>query len=98
MIGFRFHPQAKAELKAIGDYYEAKQFGLETDFLREAIIAIDDVRRFPHAWPVLEGDLRHRIFARFPFSILYSVEEDHVLIIAIMDGRREPGYWKDRLA
>jgi plasmid stabilization system protein ParE len=34
---------------------------------------------------------------QFPFSILYIVRPDHILIVALPHGRRRPGYWRDRL-
>jgi len=33
----------------------------------------------------------------FPYSVLYTVEREFVLIVAIMHGKREPGYWRHRL-
>lgn len=32
----------------------------------------------------------------FPYAILYSIEADYVLIMAVMHCHREPGYWKNR--
>lgn len=33
----------------------------------------------------------------FPFGILYTIEADFILIVAVMHFSREPGYWKKRL-
>jgi toxin ParE1/3/4 len=30
-------------------------------------------------------------------AILYTIEEDYVLILAVMHCSREPGYWKERV-
>jgi deoxyribonuclease V len=32
---------------------------------------------------------------KFPYGILYTVEEDNILILGVMHCSREPGYWKD---
>ncbi len=32
----------------------------------------------------------------FHFGVLYSIEQDFVLILAVMHCSREPGYWKTR--
>jgi hypothetical protein len=48
-------------------------------------------------WRVFEEDIRRYLVRVFPYAILYSVEDDYVLIIAVMHLSREPGYWKDRL-
>ena len=44
-------------------------------------------------------DARHRCFLlrRFPYSIVYRVEEaDRVIVVAVAHHRRQPGYWQDR--
>jgi hypothetical protein len=33
----------------------------------------------------------------FPYAVLYTIELDYVLIIAVMHTHREPGYWRRRL-
>jgi hypothetical protein len=33
----------------------------------------------------------------FPYAVLFSIEPDHVLIIAITHCSREPGYWRHRI-
>lgn len=34
----------------------------------------------------------------FPYAVLYSIEDDFILIVAVMHCSREPGYWKTRVA
>lgn len=48
------------------------------------------------AWHILEGEIRRCLTNRFPFGILYSVEADRVLILAVMHLHRDPGYWRER--
>jgi toxin ParE1/3/4 len=33
----------------------------------------------------------------FPYAVLFSIEEDYILIVAVMHCRREPGYWRNRV-
>ena len=32
----------------------------------------------------------------FPYAVLYSIEPDYILVVAVMHCRREPGYWRNR--
>jgi hypothetical protein len=32
-----------------------------------------------------------------PFSFVYRVEANRIVIVAVAHGRRRPGYWKSRL-
>jgi len=33
----------------------------------------------------------------FPFLLVYSIEVDHILVVAAAHNKRRPGYWLDRL-
>jgi len=33
---------------------------------------------------------------KFPYKLLYSIEKDHVFIIAVAHLHRKPDYWIDR--
>lgn len=33
----------------------------------------------------------------FPYQVLYTIEADYILIVAIAHGKRQPGYWRHRL-
>jgi toxin ParE1/3/4 len=33
---------------------------------------------------------------KFPYGILYTIEPDYILILAVMHCSRKPGYWKSR--
>lgn len=52
----------------------------------------------PDTWGIFEEDIRRCLTRIFPYAILYTVEPDHILIVAIMHSHREPGYWRKRLA
>lgn len=50
----------------------------------------------PQRWPIIEEDVRRCLTRVFPYAVLYSVEVDYILILAVMHSHREPGYWRDR--
>jgi toxin ParE1/3/4 len=33
----------------------------------------------------------------FPYGVLYTIEAEFILIVAVMHCSREPGYWKRRI-
>lgn len=66
------------------------------DFAMEVFLAIKRSAEFPRAWTVLEGDIRRSLVRRFPYGVLYSEEQDGVVVIAVMDLHRTPEYWKHR--
>ena len=88
---------------ALEDLEEATKFYFEEDpsvefrFAECVDNAIEQVTRRPSSWPVIEGAVRRFVVEIFPYSLLYSIEEDFVLIIAVAHQSRHPEYWKDRL-
>ena len=94
---YRFHPEAELELREAIGYYEDIEPGLGYDFSIQVYSAIQRAVSYPRAWPVLEGEIRRVLTRRFPYGVLYFEEDEALLIIAVMNLHREPGYWKNRL-
>ena len=51
---------------------------------------------WPLSCPTERGDIRRLTLSRFPYKLLYSVESDHLYIVAVAHQHREPTYWIDR--
>ncbi|HQT31474.1 MAG TPA: type II toxin-antitoxin system RelE/ParE family toxin [Thiobacillus sp.] len=94
---FEFHPDALAEYEEAARHDAACQAGLEFRFITAIEHAIQLILDAPDRWSVFEEDIRRCLTRIFPYAILYTVEPDHVLIIAIMHSHREPGYWRKRV-
>lgn len=50
-----------------------------------------------YAGETLAAGLRRILLHRFPFSLVYSIEADLILVIAIAHHGRRPGYWQSRV-
>lgn len=42
---------------------------------------------------VLHAPFRRCLLQKFPYAIIYSIEPDHIHIIAVAHTKRKPGYW-----
>lgn len=93
---YEFHPEARAEYLAAVARYEDRQSGLGTRFMIEIEDAIQRVVQAPSRWRNIRGDVRRCLAHKFPYGVLYSVESDHVLVLAIMHYSRKPDYWHHR--
>ena len=91
---YDFHPEAEVEFLEAIKYYESCEAGLGQDFAIEVHLAIQSICEYPTTWPILDGDIRRRLANRFPYGILYSVEQERILVLAVMHLHRDPGYWK----
>lgn len=91
-----FHPEALDEYTQAVQYYMQLQTETAQAFINVVEDVIFRIRESPMHWPILDGDVRRGLTQKFPYAILYSLEQDYILILAVMHCRRKPGYWKQR--
>jgi plasmid stabilization system protein ParE len=94
--GFRFHPEAEAELEAAAEWYEERRAGLGADFIASARAKVDEILDLPRRFPMVAGTRRAGL-DRFPYVIVYrELATAEVEIVAVAHVRRRPGYWSRR--
>ena len=98
MKGYAYHREARAEYHAEIEYYRGISRKLGQAFVKEVEAAIKRIRDFPEANSPIGGGLRRRQLHRFPHIIVYEIQEHTIFVWAVAHIRREPGYWKGRLA
>lgn len=94
---YEFHPEALDEYEDAARYYAGCQAGLELRFIACVESAFRQVSEAPDRWRSFEEDVRRCLVHVFPYAVLYTIEPDYVLIIAVMHCSREPGYWRHRV-
>ena len=92
-----FHPEARLEFRESAAFYEGCRAGLGVAFSIEIESVLSRILETPDRFPFLEDDVRRCLARRFPYGILYTIEADYILIIAVMHCSRKPGYWRDRV-
>jgi plasmid stabilization system protein ParE len=91
-----FHPDALNEYSEAVQYYSQQRTEVAQAFIDAVEDAIYRIREAPTRWTVIEEDVRRCLTRSFPYGILYTIESDYILILAVMHCNREPGYWKNR--
>jgi plasmid stabilization system protein ParE len=91
-----FHELADLELNEAAQYYESEVTGLGVAFLAEVERSIKQIQDHPEAAPAILRFIRRKLLRRFPYSIMYSVVDDSVRILAIANQKRRPFYWYRR--
>ena len=84
-------------LKSI-EYYEEQQEGLAVDFYQELIAAEQSIKEFPDFWHQAGGGYRRKHLKRYPYSLVYKVLQNCIMIVAVAPSRREKDYWRNREA
>ncbi|BAY94137.1 MULTISPECIES: type II toxin-antitoxin system RelE/ParE family toxin [unclassified Tolypothrix] len=91
-----FHPQALTEYTEAVQYYLQQRVEVAQAFINAIEDAVYRIRESPTRYIVIYEDVRRCMTRKFPYGILYTIEQDYILILAVMHCSREPGYWKNR--
>jgi hypothetical protein len=96
-VRVRFLAAAEDELDEAVAYYNGRTAGLGTQFALEVREGLRRVTEFPDAWHLLGPRVGRYRLKRFPFGIVYTPLPSEIAVVAIMNLRRKPNYWKKRL-
>ena len=91
-----FHPEALTEYADAVQYYTEQRAGIAQLFIDAIEDVVYRIRESPEHYAVIDEDVRRCMTRKFPYQILYTIEPDYILILAVMHCSREPGYWKKR--
>jgi plasmid stabilization system protein ParE len=94
----RFHPEADEEYTAAATYYAAISRDLGGRFYDEIEGLIAEVRAAPQRFRRIDGGVRRHLARGFPYALLYLDQPEEIWIIAVLPLRREPDYWRQRIA
>ena len=92
-----FHEEAGAELFEAARYYEERGQGLGYALIEDVEQAVRELSESPLSCPTIGTVLRRRIVRRFPYSLLYVVETERIVVMVVAHQKRRPGYWKYRI-
>ncbi len=93
-----FNELALIEFRDAVEFYELEQTGLGKQFEEEIKRSLRRIKRYPAAWSIEKGEIRRYLMHRFPYKLLYSIEENDILILAVAHLHRKPDYWAERLS
>jgi len=79
---YEFHPEALTELR----------------FIASVEASIQRIIERPEGYAILEQDVRRCLTRVFPYAVLYTIEPDFVLIVAVMHCHQKLEYWRHRVA
>lgn len=81
-------PEAEDDLKGAFSWYEANRKGLGYDFILQVDAGINIITRNPEIHPIVYRTTRKHLIRRFPYKIIYLVETEKIIILAVIHGKR----------
>ena len=97
MYEIAVHESAEEELIAAALYYESRETDLGEEFLRQLALSFDRIHEHPLSYRIVFDEYRRCLMTRFPYGVVYRIEDERVLVFAVAHVRRRPGYWRDRV-
>lgn len=98
MNRIRYHEAAQAELLDEIGYLESRAEGLGRRFFAEVRRAENMIAQFPESGEEIRPGIRKSMIRKFRHSLIYAIDEEGLLILAVAHQSRRAGYWVGRLA
>lgn len=89
-------PEAEEEMAEAYDWYERLVDGLGAEFLLNVDATMNAILRNPQQFSVVYKNLRRALTRRFPYQVLFVVEDSRIIVIAVFHGKRNPKRWQER--
>lgn len=97
MIQVKVKRSAEADIDSAREWYDLQSPGLGNQFLDEMQAALVRLAEFPFAAVEVEPGARRILTNRFPYGIIYVMEEDAAYVVAVVHLHRDPEVWRQRL-
>jgi len=82
--------EAEDDLREAFLWYEDKRFGLGYDFLLQIEVGLKFIERNPKVHQVEYKGTREHFVKRFPYKIIYFLENNKIVILAVIHSKRNP--------
>ncbi len=89
-------PGAQADISSAVRWYQRTDPTQAFRFMLEIRATQRRIEQFPYQFPVVKGTYRRALLKRFPYFMFYSLDKDHVSIMAVVHQRRADIIWMDR--
>ncbi len=99
MKDFDFHDSVYAEFEEAIEYYEAISEELGQSFKENYERLVEEIIENPTRVSFRDkaNEIRRGFMERFPYILLYKIEEKEIYFLALAHERKQPNYWKNRL-
>ena len=96
MKTIRYHDEARLELVHEVGYYTAISRQLGERFDKAIQFAVNRAAQFPELGSPHVFGTRRVFPKKFRFSVVYVINENELIVLAIAPFNRRPGYWRVR--
>ncbi|WP_437994134.1 type II toxin-antitoxin system RelE/ParE family toxin [Sorangium sp. So ce145] len=88
--------EAEREAREAFLWYAARDPRVADRFEAQVLTVFSRIAEAPEQGLEIEPGIRRMLLHRFPYGLLYAVEPDRLIVLAVMHLRRRPGNWRGR--
>lgn len=96
ILPLRLRPEAEQDVEEAARWYERQRAGLGQEFIDEVLLTMRTIAERPTLYPTVHRSAHRALTRRFPFGVYFRIEEDFIIVVAVMHGSRSPYRWKTR--
>ncbi len=89
----RFLASAEQEFIDASNYYASENLWLVKELEREIDRALEYLCVYPQSAALIDAVHHSYKLHRFPYCLIYRVEGDEIVVVALAHSARRPGYW-----
>lgn len=87
---------AEQDIVEAAEWYERQRIGLGKRFVAEVRAVFAQLRMNPQLFTKRHKDIHTATVKVFPYMVHYLVEEQSVIVVAVLHTSRNPKYWDSR--
>lgn len=88
--------QAQIEIQDALNYYKELSPELSDDLLAKFRLAVSEISLHPNLFQPIRGEYRKINLERFPYKIVFRVDNNALTLVALAHHKRKAFYWKNR--
>ncbi len=92
-----FKAEAAEEIVEAVHWYEEQRVGLGAKFQAVLDRVFVRIQQEPESHRLVYRGVRRALTPGFPFAIYYRIDQDELVVLAVVHSSRDPNRWKSRL-
>ena len=97
IVRVRFLVEAADDLQEGFLFYEKRDPGVGRRLIDEVSSCIERIVEAPQQWERTSKNCRRCRVHSFPYDVVYQSREHEIVIVAVVQLNRRPGYWRKRI-
>jgi plasmid stabilization system protein ParE len=95
-MNLRLRPDALADIRAAIAWYEEREAGLGAAFLEPTDVLFERIAEHPAHFPIVYKEFRRALMRRFPYAVYFLVEDEAIIVFAVLHQRRDRALLHER--